>query len=226
MQLSQYIVGPVFASLRGSRHFAPGSGEIDEFSGQLSIRRGLHSATDWKRGATAARQGGRQENYQGVERMTFQGTVRMTFQSAARLCSFKKITCSLAISRMPDYINPYSRRLMRWSFQDQEHGNVGAATPRLLAVSEAHPENPRRFLKRRIKMSRSCRKTPIRGISNMDSDKPFKKAENKRARRAGNACDLTRDEPPAAKAFGNPCKSPKDGKRWIDSRRSPELMRK
>ena len=75
-------------------------------------------------------------------------------------------------------------------------------------------------------MSRSYRKTPICGMTTKDSDKPFKKAAHKQARRALNACDLTRDEPPAKKAHGNPWGAPKDGKQWIDPDRFPEIMRK
>ncbi|MEP3944691.1 MULTISPECIES: hypothetical protein [Rhodobacterales] len=75
-------------------------------------------------------------------------------------------------------------------------------------------------------MSRSYRKTPICGMTTKDSDKPFKKAAHRQARRALNARDLTLDDPPAAKAFGNPWGAPKDGKQWIDPRRFPEIMRK
>lgn len=49
-------------------------------------------------------------------------------------------------------------------------------------------------------MSRSYRKTPICGMTTAASDKAFKKAEHKRARRAVSACD----QPPAGKSFGNP----------------------
>ncbi|WP_299193599.1 hypothetical protein [uncultured Litoreibacter sp.] len=59
-----------------------------------------------------------------------------------------------------------------------------------------------------------------------DSDKLFKKASHKRARRAVNSLDLHLDDPPAEKAFGNPWGAPKDGKQWIDSKRFPEIMRK
>ncbi|WP_299147234.1 hypothetical protein [uncultured Tateyamaria sp.] len=63
-------------------------------------------------------------------------------------------------------------------------------------------------------------------MTTKESDKPFKKAEHKRARRAENARDLTYDEPPAAKAFGNPWGAPKDGKQWIYPKRFTEIMRK
>lgn len=75
-------------------------------------------------------------------------------------------------------------------------------------------------------MSRSYRKTPICGMTTQDSDKPFKKAAHKQARRAENARDLPLDEPPAKKAFGNPWGAPKDGKKWFDPTRFPEIMRK
>jgi len=63
-------------------------------------------------------------------------------------------------------------------------------------------------------------------MSTKDSDKPFKKAAHRQARRALNARDLTLDDPPAAKAFGNPWGAPKDGKQWIDPGRFPEIMKK
>ena len=75
-------------------------------------------------------------------------------------------------------------------------------------------------------MSRSYRKIPISGNTMQASDKPFKKAEHKRARRALYARDLTKDEPPPEKAFGNPWGAPKDGKRWIDPKDWPRVWRK
>ena len=75
-------------------------------------------------------------------------------------------------------------------------------------------------------MSRSYRKTPISGNTMQTSDKPFKKAEHKRARRALNARDLTEDEPPPQKSFGNPWGAPKDGKRWIDPKDWSWIWRK
>ncbi len=64
------------------------------------------------------------------------------------------------------------------------------------------------------------------GLTMKDSDKPFKKAEHRRARRVERARDLTVDEPPAEKAFGNPRNAPKLGKQWVDITYSPEAMRK
>ncbi len=75
-------------------------------------------------------------------------------------------------------------------------------------------------------MSRSYRKTPITGMTTAESDKRFKKAEHKRERRALNAVDLTKEEPPAEKAFGNPWSAPKDGKRWTDPNDWPRIWRK
>jgi hypothetical protein len=63
-------------------------------------------------------------------------------------------------------------------------------------------------------------------MTTKDSDKPFKRAAHKQARRALKARDLTLDDPPAAKAFGNPWRAPKDGKQWIDIQRYPEIVRK
>jgi hypothetical protein len=75
-------------------------------------------------------------------------------------------------------------------------------------------------------MSRSRRKTPICGMSTAPSDKAFKTAEHKRARRAVNARDLAQDDAPSHKKFGNQWAAPKDGKQWIDAGRFPEIMRK
>ncbi|MDW3223416.1 MAG: hypothetical protein R8G34_11105 [Paracoccaceae bacterium] len=75
-------------------------------------------------------------------------------------------------------------------------------------------------------MSRSRRKTPIIGITTAQSDKRFKKAEHKRARRKLKAADLTEDTPPDPKAFGNPWASDNDGKQRIDPHKLPGLMRK
>lgn len=75
-------------------------------------------------------------------------------------------------------------------------------------------------------MSRSRRKTPISGMSMKDSDKPFKAAEHRRARRKLKSLDLTEDEPPAERTYGNPWASPKDGKQWIDPKRWPKVFRK
>jgi hypothetical protein len=55
-----------------------------------------------------------------------------------------------------------------------------------------------------FEMSRSFRKTPICGMTIATSDKVFKKAEHKRARRAVNARDLTLDDAPMGKEFVNP----------------------
>ena len=75
-------------------------------------------------------------------------------------------------------------------------------------------------------MSRSYRKTPIGGITSCSSDKLFKTAEHKRARRATRATDLSAEEPPAEKQFGNPWSAPKDDKRWFDAKRLTRDMRK
>ncbi|KIN66144.1 hypothetical protein Z946_623 [Sulfitobacter noctilucicola] len=75
-------------------------------------------------------------------------------------------------------------------------------------------------------MSRSYRKTPICGMTTKESDKPFKKAEHKRARRAVKASDLSVEDPPAEKAFGNPWGAPKDGKQWVDPKVWPQILRK
>jgi hypothetical protein len=63
-------------------------------------------------------------------------------------------------------------------------------------------------------------------MSTAPSDKAFKTAAHKRARRAVKACDLTQDDAPSHKAFGNQWAAPKDGKQWVDAKRFPEVMRK
>jgi hypothetical protein len=75
-------------------------------------------------------------------------------------------------------------------------------------------------------MSRSYRKTPICGKTTAASDKCFKNAEHKRARRALSACDLEFDDAPSDKQYGNPWGAPKDGKQWIDEKHYPKIMRK
>lgn len=75
-------------------------------------------------------------------------------------------------------------------------------------------------------MSRSHRKTPIAAITTAESDKAFKQLENRRARRSVKTLDLTEDEPQAAKAFGDPWKSEKDGKAHFDAKKHPKMMRK
>lgn len=67
-------------------------------------------------------------------------------------------------------------------------------------------------------MTRSRKRTPT-GITCKDSDKPFKRREHRRERRAVNAAIANGDEPPATKEFGDPWNSPKDGKQyWPDAR--------
>jgi hypothetical protein len=75
-------------------------------------------------------------------------------------------------------------------------------------------------------MSRSYRKTPITGMTTVESDKGFKKAEHRRERRKLKATDLTEETPPDPKTYGNSWASEKDGKQWIDPAKFPKLMRK
>lgn len=64
-------------------------------------------------------------------------------------------------------------------------------------------------------MSRSRKRTPIRGMTTAESDKPFKRIEHRRERRVVRSRILDEDLP-SPKAFGNPWKSDKDGKRyWV-----------
>lgn len=75
-------------------------------------------------------------------------------------------------------------------------------------------------------MSRSHRKTPIIGVTKAPSDKTFKTGEHRRARRALNQTDLTADDAPHEKQFGDPWRADKDGKHPFDPKERPELMRK
>jgi hypothetical protein len=75
-------------------------------------------------------------------------------------------------------------------------------------------------------MARSKRRTPIFGNTTAESDKEFKRAENRRARRCTNvSLNCGEDDLAPAKAFGNPWNSEKDGKHFW--RAAPEeAMRK
>jgi hypothetical protein len=63
-------------------------------------------------------------------------------------------------------------------------------------------------------MSRSRRRTPIRGLC-ADSDKPFKRVERRRERRAVKVALAVADDLPHPKTFGNPWASCKDGKMYM-----------
>ncbi|HQT74705.1 MAG TPA: hypothetical protein PLX84_12270 [Acidiphilium sp.] len=54
----------------------------------------------------------------------------------------------------------------------------------------------------------------------------FKQREHRRERAAVRDTNLTYDEPPVSRAFGNPWLSEKDGKQWFDPKRHPKEMRK
>lgn len=75
-------------------------------------------------------------------------------------------------------------------------------------------------------MSRSHRKTPIIGVTKAPSDKAFKTTEHRRARRALKQIDLTADDAPHEKQFGDPWRADKDGKHPFDPKECPELVRK
>lgn len=65
-------------------------------------------------------------------------------------------------------------------------------------------------------MSRSYKKTPISGITGAISNKPFKKQEHRRERRAVNCMLHTGKEVmPHPKKYGNEWSSPRDGKSWF-----------
>jgi hypothetical protein len=73
-------------------------------------------------------------------------------------------------------------------------------------------------------MSRSRKKTPIVGMTTAESDKPFKRSEHSRERAAVRVALQAGSEPPSPRAFGDPARGEKDGKRYLPSQ--PELSRK
>jgi hypothetical protein len=62
-------------------------------------------------------------------------------------------------------------------------------------------------------MSRSYKRHPGGGHTVAESDKPYKTAEHRRERRKA-AAALARGEEPPEDNYGDPCKSPKDGKQY------------
>jgi len=76
-------------------------------------------------------------------------------------------------------------------------------------------------------MGKSYKKNPFCGMTCAESEKAFKRVENRRARRVVKVLLKNDDERlPGEKAFGNPWKGPKDGKQRIDLRKFPKGMRK
>lgn len=73
-------------------------------------------------------------------------------------------------------------------------------------------------------MSRSRRKTPIAGVTNAASDRPFKIIEHGRERAATRQALAKGAEPPSSKAFGDPWRGEKDGKLFNPDR--PDVLRK
>ena len=71
-------------------------------------------------------------------------------------------------------------------------------------------------------MSRSRKRTPITGSTVAESDKAYKQAEHQRERAAVKVAVREGGEPPAARAFGNPWQSEKDGKLYwrVDQERA------
>ena len=69
-------------------------------------------------------------------------------------------------------------------------------------------------------MSGSCRKTAIIGVTTATSDKPFKVDEHRAERHAVRAVIkrslYSDDRALHSKVYGNPWKSPKDGKQMVD----------
>ncbi|MFA5790756.1 MAG: hypothetical protein WC976_06865 [Caldisericia bacterium] len=76
-------------------------------------------------------------------------------------------------------------------------------------------------------MSRSYKKNPFSGMTCAESEKAFKRVENRRARRVVRVLLKNDDERlPGEKAFGNPWNGPKDGKHRVDLNKFPKVVRK
>lgn len=76
-------------------------------------------------------------------------------------------------------------------------------------------------------MSRSRRKTPIRGITSADSEKSDKAASHRKVRRAVRiAVKQNASVLPQEKELTNPWSMAKDGKAWFEPAANPKLMRK
>ena len=73
-------------------------------------------------------------------------------------------------------------------------------------------------------MTRSRKKNPSGSVTVAESDKAFKERERRRERRAVSIALETGGEIPATKAFGDPWKGDKDGKRWAPD--DPKIRRK
>ena len=76
-------------------------------------------------------------------------------------------------------------------------------------------------------MSRSHRRTPIRGIAGADSEKSDKAASHRKVRHAVRIA-VAQDAPvlPQERELTNPWSMAKDGKALFDPSAFPELMRK
>ena len=74
-------------------------------------------------------------------------------------------------------------------------------------------------------MTGSRRKTPITGVTNAPSDKPLKRREHRKERRAVADALRLEDEMPHGRAFGDPWNGDKDGKLYV-SNEDPSIRRK
>jgi hypothetical protein len=78
-------------------------------------------------------------------------------------------------------------------------------------------------------MSGSRKKTPISGITTAASEKQDKRIANRRVRRAVKQVLHALEDPevlPHRRELTDPWTMAKDGKRWFDARRFPEVLRK
>lgn len=74
-------------------------------------------------------------------------------------------------------------------------------------------------------MTGSRRRTPIFGNTTAKSEKQFKQAENRKARRASRIAVDQGQEPPHAKDHGDPWNGDKDGKTYRPDFRAPDLWK-
>jgi hypothetical protein len=76
-------------------------------------------------------------------------------------------------------------------------------------------------------LSRSRRKTPVRGVTTAESEKADKAASHRRLRRAIRRIAIDSDAIlPVERQLTNPWSMAKDGKMRFDPAKSPELLRK
>jgi hypothetical protein len=74
-------------------------------------------------------------------------------------------------------------------------------------------------------MTNSRRRTPIFPITTAESEKQFKRAENRRERRAAKIAIEAGNDAPSGKAFGDPWNGDKDGRAYWTGAGEEEMMK-